>query len=745
MRFRGCTGERRRPCTRPGTALLLAAAGLVASPAVADESHWPRMLLVSEGTILIYQPQIESFKDSRLDGRAAVAVTPDGSDDQVFGVVWMSARVETDHDTRIVEMVDLDVTRVKFPEATEEIQTTLARAIETQLPRFGLRSSLDQLLTSLEQVQEEEIAASDLLTFPPRIIFVTTPTLLVTLDGSPKQQPIEGTALERVVNSPFPIVFDTETQMYYLDEGAAWYRSADPNGSWETIDDPPPPVAALRSPDAGAEGEGGSAGNPAADPPADPAGAAPTETAPPPVILVATEPTELIISEGEPQWATIESADLLYMSNTESDVLRDVATQRYFVLLSGRWFFSGQVEGPWIYVPSGSLPESFAAIPPESEMGHLRAFVAGTDEAQDAVAEQYIPQTTAIRRDAASVEVTYDGEPRFERIEETAMAYAVNTDSSVIRLGSRYYLCHEAVWYVADLPTGPWRVADEVPDDIYTIPPSYPVYNTRYVRVFDSTPEEVYVGYYPGYLGSYAYDDSIVYGTGWEYDGWYDTYYYARPLTWGFRTRWSPWYGWRHRVAYANPALTRNLGTGGWYRGNWWGVTGFHNAPQGYGRGGSYGGPAGAQAAARGAGDSRAGAAGAAARSASRGAPAGRNIYGRSANRARNAPTRTAQTRRAAPAPVDRPNNVYADRNGNVHRHSDGGWQTRQGNSWQGSGAAAQRGGAARDAAADRNRADRSRQAELDRAQQNRQRGAQRSQNYQQHRGGASRGGGRRR
>ncbi len=759
MGMRGKEAPRWRHRLRSATAMLLAAAVLIAIPVFADEGNWPRMLVVSEGVIVIYQPQLEAFRENRIDGRAAVAVTPDGTDEPVFGVVWMSARVETDYTTRLVEIVNLDVTRVKFPEATEEQQAGLARTIETQLPRFGLIISLDRLLTGLEQVEREEVAANDLMTFPPRIIFVQTPTFLVTLDGSPKQQRIEGTALERIVNSPFPIVFDPETKMYYLDGGSVWYRSIDPEASWETVDKPPPAVAALRPPGV----DEAEKGVPAGDPPAAPAADLPGE-GPAPEILVATVPTELIVSDGEPQWASIEGADLLFMSNTESDFLRDVASQRYFILLSGRWFFSQQLEGPWIYVPAGSLPDSFAAIPPESEMGHLRAFVAGTDEAQNAVAEHFIPQTVDIRRDAGGVEVAYDGEPRFERIEETAMAYAVNTEEAVIRIGSRYYLCHEAVWYLADAPAGPWRIADEVPDDIYTLPPRCPIYNVRYVHVFDSTPEIVSVGYYPGYLGSYVYDDSIVYGTGWEYDDWYDTYYYARPLTWGFRARWSPWNGWRQRLVHASGALDRSLGSGGWYRGNWWGVTGFNNSPHGYGRGGYYGNRAGTQTAAPGAGGGRAGTArasaarsgpaAATARATGRNGPGGRNVYGRSTNRARNAPARAAQTRRSAPAPADRPNNVYADRDGNVHRRSDGGWQTRQGNTWQQSGAAAQRrgrtaaerggAGAQRGAAADRNRADRSRQAELDRARQARQRGDQRSRSYQQSRGSAPRSGGRR-
>ena len=52
----------------------------------------------------------------------------------------------------------------------------------------------------------------------------------------------------------------------------------------------------------------------------------------PPSVLVATEPTELIVTDGLPEWGPIEGNELLYMTNTESDILMEVGAQRYFVL-----------------------------------------------------------------------------------------------------------------------------------------------------------------------------------------------------------------------------------------------------------------------------------------------------------------------------------------------------------------------------------------------------------------------------
>jgi hypothetical protein len=128
-------------------------------------------------------------------------------------------------------------------------------------------------------------------------------------------------------------------------------------------------------------------------------------------------------------------------------------------------------------------------------------------------------------------------------IQGTGRSYAVNTASSVIKAEEKYYCCDQGVWYVADSPTGPWAVCTTVPKEIYTIPPNCPLYNVRYVSVYGSTPDSVRVGYLPGYTGSYVYGDTVVYGTGYSYPGWSGTTYYPRPTTWAFDAEYSPWSG----------------------------------------------------------------------------------------------------------------------------------------------------------------------------------------------------------
>ena len=45
----------------------------------------------------------------------------------------------------------------------------------------------------------------------------------------------------------------------------------------------------------------------------------------------------------------------------------------------------------------------------------------------------------------------------------------INTSSEVVHAAGRYYAVNNGVWFVADVPTGPWAVADNIPAEIYSI------------------------------------------------------------------------------------------------------------------------------------------------------------------------------------------------------------------------------------------------------------------------------------
>src|SRR6516225_663911 len=129
------------------------------------------------------------------------------------------------------------------------------------------------------------------------------------------------------------------------------------------------------------------------------------------------------------------------MKNSSNDIFMDVNSQQYYVLISGRWYHTGNLRSnQWEFVPADKLPADFAKIPEGSTKDNVLGSVAGTDAAKEAVMDAQIPQTAKVDRNTATTEVTYNGDPQFEPVRGTHMEYAVNTLSTVLRYNGRYYV-----------------------------------------------------------------------------------------------------------------------------------------------------------------------------------------------------------------------------------------------------------------------------------------------------------------
>ena len=506
---------------------LLALAGTAAAK---DDTGWPRQLDFTGGSIIVYQPQPEWLEADTLGGRAAFSYQKTGAASPVFGVFWFEALLAVDRDSGIVRARRLDLTRVRLPRGTAAETAQCQQVIEAGAAGWDALGTLAGLKAALAATDKERASIEDLEHDPPRILFAYERAILVPYDGEPMLEDVEGSTLRRVANTPFAVVFEPVTKTYYLNGANLWYSASDPLGPWTETGRVPESVRTIVPPDTSAEAQ---------------------VTGEAPEVLTATEPTELISTDGPPLWAPLAGAELLYVTNTESDVLREVETQALYVLLAGRWYTSDSPEGPWSFVPGDALPASFREIPAGSAKGYLRASVAGTEEAADAVADAGIPQTAAIRQGVSDLIVAYDGEPEWEYVEDAAIYYCLNSDVEVIYADERYYACDQGVWYIADDPYGPWRVSQTRPIGLDDLPPGCPVYHLRYVHVFDWTPDYVYVGYLPGYVGSYPCYGTVVYGTGYRYKSWRRRLYQPRPVTWGFAPRYNPWLGrWSFGYSY---------------------------------------------------------------------------------------------------------------------------------------------------------------------------------------------------
>ena len=367
--------------------IVLTLALIFARPALAAEDPWPKRFENPKGTVVMYQPQVEDFKDDKLTARAAVSVKTTEMKTPVFGAVWLAGRVLTDRDTRMATIDEVKVTDAKFPDAKPEQLEKLKTFLNTEMANWSIPIALDRFLAALEVLEQEQTGDRGLKNEPPKIIFVSHPAVLIPLDGDPKLLPVPKSSLMRVANTPFLMLYDPPAKTYYLKGGEAWLAAADLNGPWKDSEKIPEAIKTLEAAAQQAAGDKGASKKVEAK-----AGKMPE-------VIVSTVPAELLAADGEPQYTPIKGTDLLYMSNTANTIFMDTATQEYYALISGRWFKTKSLaDGPWSYVASNQLPKDFAKIPENSAKGFVLVNVADTIQAKEAVLDNSIPQTATIDR-----------------------------------------------------------------------------------------------------------------------------------------------------------------------------------------------------------------------------------------------------------------------------------------------------------------------------------------------------------
>lgn len=694
-----------------------------AMPDVSDDSDalgWPRHFEEAGRSLTLYQPQVDSWKDNQLTARAAIAVKMASSakagekPQEEFGIVWLSARTEVDKVTKLVALNDIKVTKIAFPQHRDQ-EALVRDIVNAKLPDMVADVPLDHLEANLAITQNADASSSTVVVKNdvPDIQFSTDPALLVLIDGDPAMRPIEGTKLMRVVNTRALILLDGGTNTYYLHAMNGWYSAPAAAGPWtratgfvpSQIQASAAPLAKTGAVDL-------------LDPQVPEA--APKE---PPKVIVSTKPAELLQTVGDPQYTPIAGTNLLYVKNTDDAMFMDVTSQQQYVLISGRWFKAASLQGPWTFVDAKALPADFAKIPADSPKANVLVSIPGTEQAKQAVVASQIPQTATVKiADAKLDVVTYDGTPKFQEIAgATGLAYAVNSPQPVVRVDAdqTFWSVSNGVWFTARSPMGTWAVATVVPPIIYTIPISCPIHYVTYVRIYGATPQVVYVGYTPGYMGAYvAPEGVVVYGSGYYYPAYVGTVWYGYPCTYGYgagfacgaftgfafgfaagailgdcwcQPHWGPCWGyahvdintssvyanWRGGVTYANRHYEYNGATGqSWSQGR----AGTFNPYTGRASAGGY-----SNYYDRASGDFDLKRGGATYNSNTGVVKAGGreisgNVYDGNANVDRGGARINTRTDTGI---AYKDGDVYAGHDGNVYRHTDDGWEHHTDNGWQ--------------------------------------------------------------
>ncbi len=706
------------------------------------DGGWPRSYEMSSArTLVIYEPQVATWdRQKHVVAYAAVAYITSAANKPDLGSIKLESETAVSLEERLVRFGTIDLTESNFPKLSREQTGEITRFIRDSIPERERVIALDRMMAAVETSAIAPHDVPGIKADPPKIFFSNTPAILVNLDGEPIWSPIAENDLRFAVNTNWDLFEHGPSKTLYLRYESSWLKASAVEGPWTPAGDLPGSFAKLPADANWKETKAALPGKKISARKA-------------PKVFVSLEPAELILLQGKPKYEKVEGTALLWVSNTESDVFRAGTTGSIYYLVAGRWFAANDFPGPWTFATT-ALPPDFQKIPLEHPRSRVLASVPGTRQAAEAILLAQIPETARVNiKTLQAPEVSYQGEPKFE-VEKGAapVESAVNTDKDIFKIGDKYYMCYNGVWFSSKGPNGPWEVETNVPKEIYQIPASSSHHHVTYVTVEDDDDDDEWATFavVAGYTGLMIAWGCAVWGSGWYYPpyvgygGFYPAYY-PRYGTYGYSAWYNPYTG----------GYGRGVTAYGPYGGA--GAGARYNPRTGtYARGASAWGPYGSRGVAE-AWNPRTGTYGRTRQ--------GSNVYGswgttsvqrgddwaqtaRYTDRGTGTTTRVTRTDEGAMASrrgagggavaVGEGGNVYAGRDGNVYRRSDGNWQKAEGGGWNNVDPPARTTPSTTRSTTTRSTMDSSTYGQLERDRSTRAEGSTRTRDYSSYRSGSS-------
>jgi hypothetical protein len=502
----------------PGSALLVLAiaslpclaapsAAAAQAPAKAQDPvagpSWPQEVTAGGTTYQVFQPRLTGLDASRAYLVTQVAmVGPDGK--ARVGQAQLTAEAMAADVPGEVELNHFAVKGLAIDGQPASADSPEVKALSDALYFAAMTSDRAALVRSMRLVNARASSTPGLRNDAPGIVVTQQPTVLVQLDGEPRMVALGNTGWMRAANTP-SMLLKSPDGAWMTRLGGEWKSSRSLASGYAACPAPPAEVTAAMGP---------APATPAWLKDVKPAVGAPKPA--PATVLVATKPTVLVAIDGAPRLADA-APGVQAVSNTPATLLTTDGSA-FWLLAAGRWFTTADLgTGPWSYVEPANVPRSFASLPSTRRWDHVRASVPGTAEANEATLAARELRTVTLVRTGAKPEMTVDGPAEWTVIPGTQVSWLVNASQPVVRSGGIVYACESGAWFEAPNEKGPWKLCDRVPDEVYSIPASCPIYPCTYVWVMGSTADSVSFAFSPGYLGTYVVDGTPVHGTGHAY------------------------------------------------------------------------------------------------------------------------------------------------------------------------------------------------------------------------------------
>ncbi len=215
--------------------------------------------------------------------------------------------------------------------------------------------------------------SSALRNVAPVVILSTTPAILVTIDGPPQYTLINGgkPLLLRVVNTR-ALLLTNAVGKYYLHLFDGFLEAGGLDGPWSVARNIPQEVRAEEN----KVRIGGKTDLLKGEVDQRTRKKPTLKNSVIPWVYLSQGATELIITDGIPDFISIAGTRLFYARNTTSDLFFYQGDEtKYYLLKSGRWFHAEAYLGPWELAPDEEIPPDFEQIPDKSIKGSVKAWL----------------------------------------------------------------------------------------------------------------------------------------------------------------------------------------------------------------------------------------------------------------------------------------------------------------------------------------------------------------------------------
>ena len=212
-------------------------------------------------------------------------------------------------DERLVSFAPLTITQANFPSLSKEQTSEVVREIEKVFPDEERVIALDRVLANIDKSQIVPKNVEGVKADPPPVFFSEKPAVLLGFDGDPVWSPIESNDLKFAVNTNWDVFQHAPTVTYYVRNEETWLKASALEGPWQPAGKLPESFQKLPNDDNWKEVKASLPGKK-------------LSTKSMPTVFVSYAPAELILLEGEPKYEPVTGTNLLWVSNTESDLFR---------------------------------------------------------------------------------------------------------------------------------------------------------------------------------------------------------------------------------------------------------------------------------------------------------------------------------------------------------------------------------------------------------------------------------------